>query len=92
LRGLGFDVVSADELDRLHPPEKKTWGAYLRRDIPYLLECDTLVTIPGWRGSKGASLESAIAAQFALPAFELLSDDGLRAIPTNHMPRIVHPV
>ena len=91
LRSHGFAVVSADELDHLHPPDEKTWAGYLRRDLPYAINSTMLVMLPGWRSSKGASLEAVNAAQFGIPAFELVNDS-LRAIPPEHMPRIVHPV
>lgn len=61
LRDLGFDVVNPAEL---HPADPDVpWNFYLRRDIPELVKCDTLVLLRGWEISKGARLEHHIASE-----------------------------
>jgi hypothetical protein len=35
-----------------------SWADYLKRDIPYLLDCEALFAMPGWEGSRGAQLRS----------------------------------
>ena len=38
-----------------------TWTDYLKRDLPLMLECDGVATLPDWQCSKGASLEVHVA-------------------------------
>ncbi len=89
LRAMGFEVVSPDELDDLHPIEVPDWRGYMERDIPYLIQCQAGVALPGWRHSKGATLEGGILAHLGRPIYEL---PDLRRVPDEDMPRIVHPV
>lgn len=71
----GFLVVSPDELDDLYPVaggsrKVPLWSDYMERDIPFLLRCDTVALLPGWRSSKGACLEALIANQLGKPVME----------------------
>ena len=43
-----------------------SWADYLRRDIPYLLDCEALFAMPGWEGSRGAQLEVDLARRLEL--------------------------
>lgn len=91
LRELGYVVTSPDELDTYAPAASHTWADLLRRDIPWVIQADLGVALPGWRASRGASLESAVLASLGRPVLELLGEE-LRAVPHDHLPRIVHPV
>lgn len=42
------------------------WAGYLKRDLPYLLDCDGLFAMPGWEGSKGAQLEIDVAMRVGI--------------------------
>jgi hypothetical protein len=42
-------------------------ASYMRADIMNIMQADALVVLPGWRGSKGASLELLIAHELGLP-------------------------
>ena len=42
------------------------WIKCMKRDIAALLTCDTIVMLPGWQGSRGASLENRIARDLGL--------------------------
>ncbi len=43
---------------------------YFRADLPALLQSDSLILLPGWRDSVGASLEVLIADTLDLPIYE----------------------
>jgi hypothetical protein len=72
-RVLGGDVVNPMEVvpqceyqcdpgqlaDR--PPYIHTWKCWMKYDIIAMLECDTIVMLPGWQDSKGACTERNIA-------------------------------
>ncbi len=70
LRAAGYEVVSPAELDSTHPiadPDGPgAWGRYMRRDIPFLLECDGVAWLSGWLESKGARLEMKIADELEI--------------------------
>ena len=59
LRDAGYYVLNPWELDCNKPAV--TWAESLRRDIKALMQCRTVATLPGWKKSKGASLEVYIA-------------------------------
>lgn len=70
LRARGIEVVNPAELDAADT-EPKTWAEYLRRDIKALMDCDCIAMLPGWRDSKGATLENHIAQQLGMQVIEL---------------------
>jgi Domain of unknown function (DUF4406) len=55
LRGKGYRVVNPPELDRVDP--QRTWEGCLQRDIRFLMDCDRIAVLSGWKRSKGANLE-----------------------------------
>lgn len=59
LRRKGYRVVNPPELDRNEP--QRSWEGCLRRDIAYLLKCNSVATLPNWKKSRGANLEIYIA-------------------------------
>ena len=46
------------------------WADYLAFDIPKLIECGRIFTLPGWRASQGASLEMHVAMQLEFPWYQ----------------------
>ena len=42
------------------------WAGYLKRDLPFLLDCDAIFAMPGWEGSKGAQLEIDVARRVGM--------------------------
>lgn len=65
LRARGYKVVNPAELDKGEPC--RTWVACLRRDLRWLVTCDAIATLPGWRKSKGASLEVHVGRELSFP-------------------------
>lgn len=77
LREMGWDVRSPHELDESEhggrapaKDEAHAWGYYLRRDIKLLVDCDAIAVLPGWRASRGASLEVHIATALGMPVLD----------------------
>ena len=70
LRAMGYEVVNPVELDDSTNPEG-CWFKYLKRDLQYLLTCDSVCLLKGWEESKGARLEVLVALQLELPLFRL---------------------
>lgn len=48
-----------------------TWSDYLRHDLRQLLECDAICLLPGWRNSKGATLEHHVATGLGMAVVDL---------------------
>lgn len=66
--------LDLDEVDPLPFSDNNTDEKYLnllKRDITYLMTCDGVVVLPGWEGSRGASLEVLIALKLDMPIFKL---------------------
>lgn len=58
LRSAGHDVINPAEIN---PDHGVPWAECMRRDIPQLCTCEGVAVLPGWRSSRGASLEVHIA-------------------------------
>lgn len=65
LRKKGYRVVSPPELDKISP--QRTWEGCLQRDIQYLMTCDKIAVLPGWKKSRGANLEVYIGKALKYP-------------------------
>lgn len=63
LRMHGYLVVNPAELDT---DTSKEWHHYMRNDIRELVDCDEIVTLPGWEKSRGATLEVFIGTQLGM--------------------------
>jgi nucleoside 2-deoxyribosyltransferase len=55
---------------------KRSRAFYMRLDIPALIEADGVVVLPGWRQSRGASLEVWIAVDLGMPVYEYAQANG----------------
>ena len=71
-RILGVEVVNPMEVtpgcdnlcneDRTNAiPYEHTWQCWMKYDIIAMLNCDTIVMLPGWEDSKGAQTERHMA-------------------------------
>lgn len=58
LESYGHEVTNPMRLP--HAPDSE-WEDYMALDIFYLMQCDAVFLIPGWRDSKGARLEAKLA-------------------------------
>lgn len=70
LREQGYDPINPHALCKTIP-EGSEWSAYMKRDIPAMLECDMVVMLPCWQASKGAILERHIANELGIPVKSL---------------------
>lgn len=64
-RQAGHKVINPAELDA-DVGLGHAWDIYLRRDVVALAECNHIVMLPGWEGSKGARLEHHIATELGM--------------------------
>lgn len=55
LRKSGYRVISPPDLDKFS--KHRTWEGFLRRDLSFLVKCDAIATLNGWKKSRGANLE-----------------------------------
>ena len=82
LRGRGFEVFNpAGNVDG---DTGRPRSFYMRLDIPALLASEAVVLLPGWRESRGASLEVWIAVDLDMPLYQRDRANGellLEAIP-----------
>lgn len=79
LRRMGHEVVNPAELGE---HADWVWADYLKRDLKVLLDCDVVFALPGWRDSRGASLECDVASRLGMPVFETTA--GIHAYALNH--------
>ena len=68
LRGRGFEVVNPAEIN---PDPNAEWADCLRADIRALTYCDGIVMLPGYEGSRGATLELHIAAHLGMRVYSI---------------------
>jgi hypothetical protein len=79
LKSLGFDVINPAHNDGANIDEalesarfaKRDWSWYMRRDLTYVMECDAICVLEGWRESKGARLEVHVAKALGMPIMVL---------------------
>lgn len=67
LRAIGHEVINPAEVS---PDPTMPWAECMRRDIAELVKCDVVQLLPGWRTSKGASLEHDIAMRIGLTVLD----------------------
>ena len=66
-RDLGHEVINPAEIN---PDHTMPWVECMRRDIAALVTCDTIVLLPGWQQSRGATLEQHIAERLSMAQIE----------------------
>ena len=64
LRAAGHEVINPYDLD--HSTHGRAWADFMRVDIKALMDCDAVAMLPGWRGSRGASIECALAQDLGM--------------------------
>lgn len=92
MRRNGWDIVSPAEMDAgplreaalssvdgspSDLPRDTRWGDVLARDVRVIAnDCDRIVLLPGWRTSKGATLEAVVGLLVGVQ-FYAYDDDGV---------------
>lgn len=61
LRAMGYTVLNPAE-----NPAQDTWEAYMRQAIAQLVQCQTIVLLPGWTDSRGALIEYRLALELGI--------------------------
>lgn len=75
LEARGYDVVNPAELDDVLPVKSMTHEEIMRTCLDLLLQCDAVVTLPGWESSLGCQREVGFAEgsdKIVLPIQEFL--------------------
>lgn len=75
LEAQGYDVVNPAELDDVLPVRSMTHEEIMRTCLDILLQCDAVVTLPGWETSLGCQREVGFAEgadKIVLPIQEFL--------------------
>lgn len=67
LRALGHDAINPAEINT---DPNADWHQCMRADIAALVTCDAIQLLPGWRKSRGATLEHDIAVRLGLDVFD----------------------
>lgn len=94
LRLQGYEVTSPDELDERDPVSsaEPQWADYMRRDLPWLSAAHIGFALPGWRNSKGASLEACVLNSLGCPVCEFTDGSCTvsRVLRADSLPTVVH--
>lgn len=61
LRGLGLMVENPAQ-----NPKQDTWQDYMRVAIRQMMKCTHVALLPGWEGSKGATIEHNLAIDLGI--------------------------
>jgi len=61
------EIINPHELSRGVDQHNAEWEDYLKLDLRAMLDCDTVVILPGWHNSKGALLEIHVATSVNIP-------------------------
>lgn len=77
LRAAGWNVANPAEIN---PDPTMAWADCMRRDITALMDCDSILMLPGWPTSKGASLEFRIAFDLGMAVYYGIEDAMLREV------------
>lgn len=75
LEARGYNVVNPAELDDVLPVKSMTHEEIMRTCLDILLQCDAVVTLPGWETSLGCQREVGFAEgadKIVLPIQEFL--------------------
>lgn len=72
LRSHFYEIMSPAELNTEYLGKGRS--ICMRRDIEFVMQCDGIFLLPGWRRSQGAICEYAVATQLSLATFFLNPD------------------
>ncbi len=77
LAALGYVPINPAHIEG---PKDAPWAFWMRRALTYLLTCQCIVMLPGWRDSRGAQLEKLVAEALGMTVYywrddELLQED-----------------
>ena len=67
LRAEGHDAINPAEIVA---DTSTSWLDCMRADIAQLVKCDAVYMLPGWKNSRGATLEHHIASTLGLQVIE----------------------
>jgi hypothetical protein len=98
LSALGWATVNPAEIDRIHGvdpdrPEEFSEGKYremLGHDLAEITRCDAIAMLPGWRKSRGARIEHALAETLKLRVLDAETGEPLVETGLQEAQRLVY--
>lgn len=69
MRAAGHEVVNPTELPHNDEEGEQAWEWYLRHDLRAMLDCDSILMLPGWQDSRGAQFERAVAKKLKMTVY-----------------------
>jgi hypothetical protein len=80
------------EQDGFNPAssEPRPFIEYMRLDLPMVMDCDAVAVLPGWRKSKGASLEVHVAVECGLDILDARTLEPLKETVLEEAQRLIH--
>lgn len=75
LRDADHEVSNPAEVDDGDTSKPREY--YLRRDLAMLAACNAIAVLPGWRKSKGAQLEMAVARELGMAVLDATTGEPL---------------
>lgn len=79
-RALGWHIVNPAEINA--DPTAK-WLNCMREDLKQLVDCDSILMLPGWEKSRGATLEHHVATALGMTIFYATDDSNLLLVSTD---------
>lgn len=68
LAGKGYKVLNPARIgESFTMPDDPSWQWFMRHALRLTVTADGVATLPGWRASRGASLEVHVALRIELP-------------------------
>lgn len=69
LRAAGKDVRNPASIDEW-APDGMPWEWYMRMALKQMLDCNSMVMLPGWENSRGAVIEKELAETIGMEVYE----------------------
>lgn len=76
LTELGYECVNPRHLEipfclKVRPNQELLWAWMMKRSLFEMMECNSVVLLEGWEGSKGATIEHQLAVILGMPVAKL---------------------
>lgn len=79
LREVGLSVASPHEIDHGETDEtcgKLPYQQYVKASLTMMMDCDSVIVLPGWKDSRGACLELQVAKACGMELHRFDTENG----------------